>query len=59
MTIITYSRSFQCFFYMNKDFHLQMSFSLNILIYDLTRERIEIKKINDIVNQMQKLLKFN
>ena len=44
---------------MNKDFHSQMNFSLNILNYDLTRKRIETEKIDDIVNQMQKLLKFN
>ena len=36
-----------------------MNFNLNISNYDLTRERIEIKKINDIVNRMQKLLKFD
>ena len=47
------------FFYMNKDFHSRMSFSPNTSDYDLTRERIKIKKINDIVNRMQKLLKFD
>ena len=36
-----------------------MSFSSNILNYNSTRERIEIKKINDIINWMQKLLKFD
>ena len=36
-----------------------MNFSLNILNYNSTRERIEAKKINDIINQMQKLLKFD
>ena len=36
-----------------------MSFSSNISDYDSIRERIEIKKIDDIVNRMQKLLKFN
>ena len=44
---------------MNKDFHLRMNFSSNILNYDSTREQIKIKKIDDIVNQMQKLLKFD
>ena len=44
---------------MNKDFHSRMNFSSNILNYDLTRERIETEKIDDIVNRMQKLLKFN
>ena len=47
------------FFYINKDFHSRMSFSSNISNYDSTRERIEAEKINDIVNRMQKLLKFD
>ena len=47
------------FFYMNKDFHSRMSFNSNISNYDLTRERIEAEKIDNIVNQMQKLLKFD
>ena len=36
-----------------------MSFSPNIPNYDSIRERIETKKIDDIVNRMQKLLKFD
>ena len=36
-----------------------MNFNLNILNYDSIRERFKIKKINDIVNRMQKLLKFD
>ena len=44
---------------MNKDFHSRINFNLNISNYNSTRERIEIKKINDIVNRMQKLLKFD
>ena len=47
------------FFYMNKDFHSRMSFSLNISNYNSIRERIEAEKIDDIVNKMQKLLKFD
>ena len=47
------------FFYMNKDFHSRMSFSSNTSNYDSTRERIEAEKIDNIVNRMQKLLKFN
>ena len=46
-------------FYMNKDFYSRMNFSLNTSDYDSTRERIKTKKIDDIVNRMQKLLKFN
>ena len=44
---------------MNKDFHSRMNFSSNTSNYDSTRERIETEKINDIVNRMQKLLKFD
>ena len=44
---------------MNKDFHSRMSFSLNTSDYNSTREQIEAEKINDIVNRMQKLLKFD
>ena len=47
------------FFYMNKDFHSRISFSLNISNYDSIRERIKTKKIDDIVNKMQKLLEFD
>ena len=47
------------FFYMNKDFHSRMSFSSNILNYNSTHEQIEAKKIDDIINRMQKLLKFD
>ena len=36
-----------------------MNFNLNTSNYDSTRERIEAKKIDDIVNRMQKLLKFD
>ena len=36
-----------------------MNFSLNTLNYDSIRKRIEAEKINDIVNRMQKLLKFD
>ena len=44
---------------MNEEFHSRMSFGSKISNYKSTRERIEIEKINDIVNRMQKLLKFN
>ena len=44
---------------MNKDFHSRMSFNSNISNYNSTRERIETEKIDNIVNRMQKLLKFD
>ena len=47
------------FFYTNKDFHLRINFNFNTLKYNSTCERIEVKKIDNIVNRMQKLLKFN
>ena len=36
-----------------------MSFSSNISNYNLTYKRIETEKTDDIVNRMQKLLKFD
>ena len=36
-----------------------MRFSLNTSDYDLTCKRIEAEKTDDIVNRMQKLLKFD
>ena len=44
---------------MNKNFHSRMNFNSNISNYNLIRERIETEKINDIINRMQKLLKFD
>ena len=36
-----------------------MSFNLNTSDYDSTRKRIKAEKIDNIVNRMQKLLKFD
>ena len=36
-----------------------MSFRLNTLNYNSIRKRIKAEKINNIVNRMQKLLKFD
>ena len=47
------------FFNMNKDFHSRMNFNSNISNYDSIRKRIEVKKIENIVYRMQKLLKFD
>ncbi len=46
-------------FYFNKDFHLRISFNLNIINYKITRIRIKAKKINDIIVKIKKLLIFN
>ncbi len=43
----------------NKSFHLRMSFNLNTINYEITRARIKIKKINDIIVKMKKLLIFD
>ncbi len=46
-------------FYFNKNFHLRISFNLNIINYEITRVRIKAKKINDITVKMKELLIFN
>ncbi len=46
-------------FYFNKEFHSQMSFNSNTTNYEITRERIEAKKANDIVTWIKELLNFN
>ncbi len=47
------------FFYFNKEFHLQMSFNLNMIDYKTTHERLEARKADNIVIWMKKLLSFN
>jgi len=46
-------------FYFNKDFHPRMSFDSDTTDYEMTRQRIEARKIDDIVIQMSELLTFN
>ena len=46
-------------FYFNKDFHPRMSFDSDTTDYEITRQRIEARKIDDIVIQMKKLLTFD
>ncbi len=46
-------------FYFNKDFHLQMSFDSDMTDYETIHQRIEARKIDDIVIQMSELLIFN
>ncbi len=45
----TFSTILMISFYFNKDFHSQMSFNSDTTDYKTTRQRIEAKKINDIV----------
>ena len=47
------------FFYFNKDFHLWMSFNSDTTDYKITHQRIEARKIDDIITWMSKLLIFN
>ena len=46
-------------FYFNKSFYLRMSFNLNTTNYEITRIRIKVKKINDIIIKMKELLIFD
>ncbi len=46
-------------FYFNKDFHSRMSFDSDTTDYEMIRQRIETRKIDDIVIQMSELLIFN
>ncbi len=55
----TFSTILMIFFYFNKDFHSWMSFNSDTTNYEMTRQHIETRKINDIVIWMSKLLIFN
>jgi len=46
-------------FYFNKNFHSRMSFDSDTTDYEITRQRIETRKIDDIVIWMKKLLTFD
>jgi len=46
-------------FYFNKEFHSQMSFDSDTTNYETIRERLEARKVDDIVIQMKELLIFN
>ena len=46
-------------FYFNKDFHSRMSFDSDTTDYEIIRQRIETRKIDDIVIRMKKLLIFD
>ncbi len=45
-------------FFMNKNFHSRMSFDLDIIKYESTRERLQIARAEDIFNHMNKTLIF-
>ncbi len=47
------------FFYFNKEFHSRMSFDSDTTDYETTRERLEVRKADDIVIRMKELLNFD
>ncbi len=55
----TFSTISMIFFYFNKDFHSRMSFDSDTTDYETTRQRIETRKIDDIVTRMSELLIFD
>ncbi len=46
-------------FYFNKKFHSRMSFDSDMTDYETTRERLEARKVDDIVIWMKELLNFD
>lgn len=44
-------------FFVNKNFHSRMNFSLNPTVYDIKREQLLVEKVKVITNAMQKTLK--
>ncbi len=46
-------------FYFNKEFHSWMSFNSDTTDYEMTHERLEARKTDDIIIQMKELLSFN
>ncbi len=55
----TFSTILMTSFYFNKDFYSRMSFDSDTIDYKTTRQRIETRKIDDIVIWMSELLIFN
>ncbi len=47
------------FFYFNKEFHSRMSFDSDTTDYEITYERLEARKADDIVIWMKELLNFD
>jgi len=46
-------------FYFNKEFHSRMSFDSDMIDYETTHERLEVRKADDIVIRMKELLSFD
>ena len=45
-------------FYVNKEFHSRISFSKDFTTYAITRKRLDAVKIENIADNMQKILKY-
>ncbi len=66
LSMMKFSENFNIFsiismisFYFNKEFHSWMSFDLDTTNYEITHERLEARKIDDIIIQMKELLIFD
>jgi len=55
---VLFSVIFLIFFFMNKSFHSRMSFDSDIIEYESTRERLQIDRVKNISEQMNKTLIF-
>ncbi len=53
-----FSVIFMIFFFMNKGFHSRMSFDFNFIEYESIRERLQVARVKDIFNYMNKTLTF-
>jgi len=45
-------------FFLNKDFHSHISFELNVIEYESSCERLQMIKVKNIFEHMNKILKF-
>ncbi len=55
---VLFSVIFLIFFFMNKSFHSRMSFDSDIIEYESIRERLQIDRVKNISEQMNKTLIF-
>ncbi len=55
---VLFSVIFLIFFFINKNFHSCMSFDSDIIKYESTRERLQIDRVKNISEQMNKTLIF-
>ncbi len=53
-----FSATFSISFFLNKDFHSRMSFELDVIEYESSRERLQTTKVENISEHMNKTLKF-